>query len=250
MIDVLNKVIVVVGGTGKIGSFLCANLANSGAIVVSLSRGPSSEINSNIIHKRIDATSLFEFKTLIEDVVSEFGSISALVNCSCYRPLANNVQTRSDLEISLWTQSILQNSLLLHVPTSLISQYMANHKICGSVVTISSIYGIVGPTFAIYDGTKMTTELDYAYNKSAAIGYTRYMASKYAKNKIRFNVIAPGGFLDRQEETFIANYSKSTPLSRMADYNEICGLVEYLCSDSSTYLTGSVIPLDGGWTAV
>lgn len=250
MIDIANKVIIVVGGTGKIGSHLCEGLVNEGASVVSLSRKPTISCHSRLVCKKVDVTSSCEFSSVLKELSLELGAISALVNCACYRPLANQNKPPSEIDTLLWSKSILQNSLLLHIPSSLTAEYMKNNNIQGSIVTISSIYGIVAPSFNVYRGTSLTTEPDYAYNKSASIGYTRYMASKYSGSNIRFNVITPGGFLDGQQDKFVANYSSAVPLSRMGDYKDICGLVQFLCSDASSYMTGSVVPLDGGWTLI
>lgn len=250
MIDIKNKIIVVVGGSGKIGSHLCTGLIEEGAIVVSLSRKINSFVHCRLTSKKIDVTSSLEFTSVLNEISSEIGEISALVNCACYRPLVNQKKLPSEIDTTLWSNSILQNSLLLHIPSSLIADYMDSKNIQGSVVNISSIYGVVAPNFNIYSNTSLTTEPDYAYNKSAVIGYTRYMASKYSGSNIRFNVIVPGGFLDGQEDRFVANYSQNVPLSRMGAYKDICGLVHFLCSNSSSYMTGSVITLDGGWTLI
>ena len=250
MPNITGKVILVVGGSGKIGLPLCKGLINAGATVVSLSRKGNKISHPRLINKIVDATSNSEVRATLECVDAEIGPISALVNCACYRPLANQNQSPVEIDILHWSNSILQNSLLLHIPSSLIADYMKEKNIQGSIVTISSIYGINAPNFSVYKNTSMTTEPDYAYNKSAAIGYSRYMASKYSEFNIRFNIIAPGGFLDGQEVNFVKNYSENVPLSRMGSYEDIFGLVQYLCSDSSSYMTGAVIPLDGGWSLI
>ena len=81
------------------------------------------------------------------------------------------------------------------------------------------------------------------------IGLTKYFASKYGKENITINTISPGGILSNQSKSFIFKYSKKTFLKRMANKNEIFGLVEYILSEKSNYLTGQNIILDGGYTS-
>ena len=107
----------------------------------------------------------------------------------------------------------------------------------------------LAPTFNIYKETPYTTEPDYSYNKAAAIGYMRYMASLYAKHEIRFNTVCPGGIFSNQDPNFIKNYTSTIPIKKMADASDIGGIVSFLCSPNSSYITGTVIPVDGGWTA-
>ena len=149
-----------------------------------------------------------------------------------------------------WQDSIINNSLSLFVPTRSCINHMISNNIQGSIITISSIYGIVAPQFKIYEDCDFISEPDYSYNKSAAIGFSKYIASLYAKSNITSNVIAPGGFLSNQPEKFKARYNDIVPQGRMANGKDIKELVVFLASDSARYINGAVIPLDGGWTAI
>ena len=113
--------------------------------------------------------------------------------------------------------SIINNSLSLFVPTRNCINHMIANNIKGSIITISSIYGIVAPQFKIYEDCDFISEPDYSYNKSAAIGFSKYIASLYAKSNITSNVIAPGGFLSNQPEKFKARYNDIVPQGRMAN---------------------------------
>ena len=81
------------------------------------------------------------------------------------------------------------------------------------------------------------------------VGLTKYFASKFGKNNITINMVSPGGILSKQSKSFKTKYSKKTFLNRMAHKNEIFGLVDYILSEKSSYLTGQNIILDGGYTS-
>ncbi len=120
----------------------------------------------------------------------------------------------------------------------------------GSIINISSIYGLVAPDMNVYQDTNIETEPDYAFLKGGIISFSRYLASYYAKKGIRVNCISPGGFYNNQPEPFLSQYIKKTPMGRMAEHDDIKGVALFLASDASKYITGSVIPVDGGWSMV
>ena len=246
----LPKNIIIVGGNGLVGSIIRKELAKLGSNIFSISRTEPDNVQINPFSCQVDARDSKAFNTVIKRIQNEHGFVTGLINCASYRPFANSEKLINSNNYDLWSDSILQNSLLLHVPTQTFVDNLIDQSISGSVVTITSIYGIVGPTYEIYKDTELTTEPDYAYNKAAAIGYTRYMSSKYAKKSIRFNALAPGGFYASQDPKFVEQYSSRVPLGRMAGSNDIASIVALLLSEESSYITGTVIPIDGGWTAI
>jgi NAD(P)-dependent dehydrogenase (short-subunit alcohol dehydrogenase family) len=118
-------------------------------------------------------------------------------------------------------------------------------------VNIASIYGVVGPTFSIYEGTKWTNSVNYAFSKGGMVNLTRYLASFLAPYGIRVNCLSPGGIeTSETPPKFNENYSKHTLLGRMASQDHIKGPALFLASDASAYITGQNILMDGGWTAI
>jgi len=117
-------------------------------------------------------------------------------------------------------------------------------------VNFGSIYGTVGADFSIYKGTKMTMPFPYAVVKAGINNLGRYLASYFGGYGVRVNTVCPGGVFDKQAPVFVRNYSRKTLLKRMALPREIAPAVVFLASDASSYITGSVLMVDGGWTAI
>ena len=123
-------------------------------------------------------------------------------------------------------------------------------------INISSIYGIVGPDHRIYEpnkiykykGVNFNTPSSYSVAKSGIISLTRYLATYWAKKGIRVNCISPAGFYKNHDKKFVEQLSQRIPLGRMAKPNELCGAIIYLCSNSSSFVTGHNLVIDGGRT--
>jgi NAD(P)-dependent dehydrogenase (short-subunit alcohol dehydrogenase family) len=114
------------------------------------------------------------------------------------------------------------------------------------IVNFSSTYGLVSPLPSLYErGEK---HIGYSISKGAVIQLTRHLAVHLAP-RVRVNCVVPGGVEHTQDEKFKSRYSEHVPLGRMMRPDELNGLIAFLCSDESTYVTGSIITVDGGWTA-
>ena len=114
-----------------------------------------------------------------------------------------------------------------------------------SILNFSSLYGVRSPKKFIYDKTEK--HIGYTITKHGVIGLTKHLATHLSP--VRVNCLVPGGVLNNQDEKFIDLYSKNVPLNRMMNASEITGIVDLLCSEKSSYITGATIPIDGGWTA-
>ena len=168
-----------------------------------------------------------------------------LVNCFGYDDPINPTkkkETLFDITLESINKYLAVNVIALF---SACREFARNHE-AESIVIISSIYGIVSPLPSLYKNTEK--HIGYSIAKAAAIQLTKHLATHLAPS-IRVNCIVLGGVESGQDDNFKARYSEHVPLQRMMKKDEIHGLIEYLCSAKSKYMTGSIITADGGWTA-
>jgi NAD(P)-dependent dehydrogenase (short-subunit alcohol dehydrogenase family) len=120
----------------------------------------------------------------------------------------------------------------------------------GSVIFVSSIYGLVGSDTAVYEGTAMNADrvLAYSASKGGLLQLMRHLSTLLAP-AVRVNAISPGGIERGQPEAFRRQFAARTPLKRMGTEEDMKGAVAYLASDLSAYVTGQNMVVDGGWTA-
>lgn len=128
---------------------------------------------------------------------------------------------------------------------SVCREFAKNEEAKG-IINFSSIYGLVSPSPYLYKGGEK--HIGYSASKGAVIQLSRHLAIHLAP-RIRVNCLAPGGVRYKQGEQFIEKYSQQTPMKRMMNKDELNKFLEYLCSEDSSYMTGSIINIDGGWTA-
>jgi NAD(P)-dependent dehydrogenase (short-subunit alcohol dehydrogenase family) len=129
----------------------------------------------------------------------------------------------------------------------------------GSIVNISTMYALVAPRPAMYEGTTFLNPPAYSASKAAMVAFTRYVASYWGRQGVRANAILPGPFSNtedqgpnsvRADDPFVERLKANTSLGRIGKAGELAGALLYLASDASSYVTGQTIVVDGGWTAV
>jgi len=157
----------------------------------------------------------------------------------------NNRKTNKIMDISL-------DSFRDYLETNVVDLFsvcraFAKNNTSGCIVNFSSTYGLVSPRTDLYSGDEK--HIAYGTSKAAVIQLSRHLAVHLAPN-IRVNVVVPGGVLNAQSPSFVEKYSSNTPMKRMMSKDELNGIIEYLCSEKSTYVTGSVFVVDGGWTII
>lgn len=169
----------------------------------------------------------------------------ALVNCFALNDHVDNKRKKQTIfDISLESVSDFFNVNL----TSLFSvcrEYARNNQ-KGSIVNFSATTGIVSARPDLYNGAHK--HIGYSVSKAGVINMTKFLATHLAPN-IRVNCVAPGGVQHQQDSKFIKKYSALTPMKRMMKKDELNGIIEYLCSEKSSYVTGATFVIDGGWTS-
>jgi len=170
---------------------------------------------------------------------------SSLVNCFALNDHVEKGQKRSTLfniTLKSFSQFLDVNLVALF---SVCREFARNNK-SGSIINFSASTGIVSARPDLYNGSHK--HIGYSVSKAGVINLTKFLATHLAPN-MRVNCVAPGGVEHNQDIKFIKKYSKHTPMGRMMKKNELNGIIEYLCSSQSSYVTGATFVLDGGWTS-
>jgi NAD(P)-dependent dehydrogenase (short-subunit alcohol dehydrogenase family) len=124
----------------------------------------------------------------------------------------------------------------------------------GSIVNVSSVYGLLSPVQELYEfrrsrGETFVKPVAYSVSKSAVLNLTRYLATYWAASGVRVNTLTLAGVANDQDQEFLDAWAQRSPMGRMLDAREALGAVVFLASDASSYVTGSNVVVDGGWSA-
>lgn len=246
MSNLQNKIIIVTGGSGLLGRCIINRIEQAGGFAVNADI--EVETNESLSQIQCDITNEQSIKSTIREVVKKYGRIDGLVN-NAYPRTGNWGLKFEDIPFESWQQNVdwQMNSYFLFCQQ--VFGIMKEQK-SGSIVNMSSIYGVVGPDFTVYNGTSMTMPAAYSAIKGGIVNFTRYIASYFGKYGVRANCISPGGIFDNQNPVFVQNYESKVPLGRMGNTEDIAGPTVFLLSDDAAYITGHNLIVDGGWTAI
>ena len=259
-----NKVAVVTGALGLIGKNHCKALCEAGAniVVCDLDESKCKKYASDLQEKSIgiaaDITNKESVIKLKNSILKEFNKIDVLVNNAAINDMFENPQAAEEQSkfenypLELWQNSLNVNVTGMFLCSQILGSEMAK-KGKGSIINIASTYGIVGPNQALYkkpDGSQpFYKSAAYPVTKGAVISFTKFLAVYWGNKGVRVNTLSPGGVENEQDVYFIKNYSRNTPLGRMAKPTDYKGALIFLASDASDYMTGANLVVDGGWTA-
>ncbi len=239
------KSAVVTGAGGLIGREICAGLAAAGATVWGADIAGVPDTTTSL---SLDITSEDSVVKALDHVIKESGRLDILVNCAYPRTADWGVPLENE-DYSSWLTNVDDHLGGYFVTSRTAALRMADLGGGGSVVNFASIYGVVGPSYEIYEGTQMTTPTAYAAIKGGIIGFTRLLATYFGPAGVRCNCVSPGGVEDGQPGSFVEAYCARTPLGRMASPKDLAGPVVFLASDAGAYVTGQNLMVDGGWSA-
>jgi NAD(P)-dependent dehydrogenase (short-subunit alcohol dehydrogenase family) len=265
-----NKIIVITGGAGYLGSEFSSALSDVGAIPIILDK---NKITLEILKKKfikkkqkgyfflVDLNNETKVKTTINLVIKKHNKIDCLINAAGFtgdgmlKKNSKFFEKFENYDFKLWEKSLTENLSSTFIATKIVAKYMLKRK-KGSIVNFASDMGIVAPDHKIYEpnkkinykGVKFNTPLSYSAAKSGIISMTRYLATYWAKKGIRVNCISPTGVYKKHNKKFVKQLSEKIPLGRMAKPEELNGAIIYLCSNASSFVTGHNLVVDGGRT--
>lgn len=252
------EVAVVVGGAGRIGRALCHAFAQAGASVAivdldanaasALTAEMPSERNVRVIAVPCDVTQPEELDAAVERVQAELGAPSILVNAAQFRGTGFYSSKPEDYEAEAWQQVMNVNLTSVFQACQAFGRSMIAAG-RGKIINLASTYGVVSPDPRVYGRSGVNSPPAYGAAKAAVIQLTRYLAVHWREHNIRVNCLVPGGVFDNQDEEFVREYERRTPLGRMAKADDYQGAVLFMASPASDYMTGAVVTVDGGWTA-
>lgn len=259
LFDLSNKVILITGAAGMLGTQYAYGLSRLGANVVladlelSKCRLIEKEIKKKFSTKpmsiKLDLRQKESILSMTNVVIKKYSKIDVLINNAAYQ---GDPKIRKsgfeNLDLETWNKAIDVNLTGVFLCCQSIGKHMLKQK-SGNIINIASIYGLVGPDQRIYGKSGQNSAAFYASTKGAIINLTRYLATYWQGTGIRVNSFSPGGVENKQDPLFIKKYSERTPLQRMAKKDEYVSSIVFLASDASSYMTGSNLIVDGGWTA-
>ena len=241
-----NNIIIVTGGDGLLGTAIIKRLISEGAFCINFEI--NHETNDDLSQIYCDITDSDSIDRALELVLKKYNKIDGLVN-NAY-PRTNDWGNKfEDIKLDSWKKNVDWQLNSYFYLTQKVAVQMASQNM-GSIINMTSIYGVIGADFTIYEGTSMTMPAAYSAIKGALINFTRYVASYYGPQQVRINAVSPGGIFDNQNEVFVNNYCKKVPMRRLGNPDDISPTIAFLLSDDANYITGQNIIIDGGWTAI
>jgi NAD(P)-dependent dehydrogenase (short-subunit alcohol dehydrogenase family) len=244
-----DRVAVVTGGEGQLGAEIVRGLEDRGARVAVF------DLNSERF--RVDVTDRGALEDAVGQVVREWGTPHVLVNAAALdsppdAPVEEVGPVESYPEAS-FDEIMSVNVKGTFLPCQVVGARMAAEG-RGSIVNVSSVYGMLSPVQDLYEfrrrgGEEFYKPVAYSVSKSALYNLTRYFATYWAKSGVRVNTLTLAGVANEQPREFVEAYTARMPVGRMADVREVVGPVVFLASDASSYVTGANLVVDGGWSA-
>jgi NAD(P)-dependent dehydrogenase (short-subunit alcohol dehydrogenase family) len=260
LIDLTGRVVLVTGGAGHIGEAMCSAFAELGAAVAILDlEAVAAERacerlraahGTQALALGVDLADEEALRHVPAQVAARFGRLDVLVNNAALVGTSSLQGWATPFEqqrADTWRRALEINVTAPFVLVQAAAPVLREHR-NGSVINVSSIYGMVGPDLRLYSGTSLGNPAAYAVSKGGLLQLTRWLATTLAPD-IRVNAITVGGVWRNQPPGFVEQYVSRTPLGRMASEEDLKGAAAYLASDLSAYVTGANLVVDGGWTA-
>lgn len=265
LFSVKNKIAVITGGMGQLGTQYAKTLLDNGAEVavfdINIKKKNSYFLsqgkNPSLMLCQTDISEKKSIKKSLSRTLKKLGKPSILINNAALdAPPGHSPDENGPFEKypeSAWEKSLAVNLKGMFLSCQVIGDFMSKHG-GGSIINISSIYGNVSPDQRIYryrakNGRPFFKPISYAVSKAGVLNLSRYLATYWAQSNVRVNTLSLGGVFNKQDREFLREYSLRVPLGRMAREDEYNGAILFLSSDASSYMTGANLIIDGGFTA-
>lgn len=258
--DLKGRRALITGATGCLGRVMADTLAELGAELVLVDR-PGSDFETlaqtlsrqwgvRVEHRNCDLEQQTQRAELIAWLKNSGEGLNVLINNAAFVGTSELQGWGVPFEqqtVETWRRALEVNLTAAFELCQGLSPLLKAAE-GASIVNIASIYGQYGPDWSLYAGTSMSNPAAYAASKGGLIQFTRWLATTLAPH-VRVNAVSPGGIHRNQPEVFVDRYEARTPLGRMATEDDFRGVIAFLASDLSLYVTGQNLSVDGGWGA-
>lgn len=268
-VSVEGLVVFITGAFGLIGKQISKAFLQGGAKVVladvaasailSIEKEFNAEFSGDdFLVLELDITKEESTNHAVAATVARFGQLDVLINNAA-------IDAKFDKEgmgkvnqsrFENYPLDLLRRSVEVNLTGTVIMTQAACRQMLkqgsGNIINVASTYSVVAPNQNLYDfgqGIQNYKPIDYIASKSFIPNFTRYIATFYASEGIRCNALVPHGVMNNHPDEFLKNFGKMSPLGRMCDRKELDGPFLFLASNASSYMTGSTLMVDGGWTA-
>jgi len=270
LFNLKNKVIIITGATGLLGKKHAEAIAAYGGnpILLDLLLDSVELLASNLNSKydvkasgfSVDITDELQIEKNVELILKQYGRIDGLVNNAANNPKVEdssdkNFSRLENFPLDIWSQDVAVGLTGAFLCAKHYGYQIAQNPNGGSIVNISSDLGLMAPDQRLYaknnlpDHQQPVKPVTYSVVKSGIIGLTRYLSTYWADKNVRCNAICPGGVENGQPEEFLREVSSRIPMNRLAKSDEYQGTLLWMLSESSSYLNGAIVPVDGGRSA-
>lgn len=266
-----DKIIVVTGASGLLGFEYCKAIINAKGIPILI------DINEKLLKSKVaelkqehpncicdgyvvDITNEKEIENNCAEILIKYRKIHGLINNAANNPKIENndgmnFSRLENFDINIWQKDLNVGLLGSFLCIKYYGFAISKNPQGGSIINVSSDLGIMAPNQELYKKKGVSPDLQsvkpvtYSVVKHGINGLTRYVSTYWADKNVRCNSICPGGVFNNQPDEFLEKVSKLIPLGRMAEKDELNGIIIYLLSDASSYVNGSIINIDGGRTS-
>jgi NAD(P)-dependent dehydrogenase (short-subunit alcohol dehydrogenase family) len=257
LFDLSGRVAVVTGGLGQMGEVYTDGLAARGMRVAVFDVAAEPGGDGDVRRLRVDVTDRASIEAAMAQVVAEWGAPHLLVNNAALDS-PPDAPPEEVGPFETYPEASFDEVMDVNVKGVVLCCQVVGASMAdagrGSIVNISSVYGLLSPPQDLYEFRRQAGEtffkpVAYSVSKSALLNLTRYLATYWAKSGVRVNTLTLGGIFNEQPQEFLEAYGARVPLGRMAEAGEALGAVVFLASDASSYVTGANLVVDGGWSA-
>jgi NAD(P)-dependent dehydrogenase (short-subunit alcohol dehydrogenase family) len=265
--DLSGRVFVITGGSGLLGLEHAEALAGAGGVpVLADIRLEVAERHAAALSDahgvpasavELDVTSLESCQRALAAVLARHGRVDGLVNNAAHNPKVEGrglgASRFENFTLDDWSRDLAVGLTGAFLASQVFGTHLAAHG-GGVIVNIASDLGLIAPDQRIYrkpglaEHEQPVKPVTYSVVKGGLVMFTKYLATYWATSKVRVNALVPGGVYAEQPADFVERLTNLIPMARMANRDEYRAALLFLCSDASSYMTGSNLVIDGGRT--